>query len=44
MYEAEEYVKSDIYPGILHNYNGYKTTDPKLAYSLVFELIKIKTH
>ncbi|WP_106768035.1 hypothetical protein [Paenibacillus faecalis] len=44
MYEVQEYISSEIYPEILHNYNGYKTTDPKLAYSLLFELIKIKTH
>ncbi|MFU1795395.1 hypothetical protein ACM1RC_16125 [Paenibacillus azoreducens] len=44
MYEAQEYISSEIYPEILHHYNGYKTTDPQLACSLLFELIKAKTH
>ncbi|MBO2944449.1 hypothetical protein JJQ72_10755 [Paenibacillus sp. F411] len=44
MYEAQEYVSSEVYPEILQSSNGYKTTDPKLAFSLLFELTKIKTH
>ena len=44
MFEAQEYISSEIYPAILQSCNGYKTTDPKLAYSLLFELIKTKTH
>lgn len=43
MYEAQEYVSSEIYSEILNNYDGYKTTDPKLAYSLLFLLIQGKT-
>lgn len=44
MYEAQEYISSEVYPEILHNYNGYKTTDLKLASSLLFELMKIRTN
>ncbi|GAB6992167.1 hypothetical protein [Paenibacillus pini] len=43
MYEAQEYISSEIYSKILNDYTGYKTTDSKLAFSLLFQLIQAKT-
>ncbi|WP_405079023.1 hypothetical protein ACI48J_15095 [Paenibacillus chitinolyticus] len=41
--EAEEWVYSDAYNKIGHKYDGYKTTDPKLAYALLYHLVRAKT-
>ncbi|GGA27986.1 hypothetical protein [Paenibacillus physcomitrellae] len=38
--EAEEWVSSDAYNKIGHEYDGYTTTDPMLAYALVFQLVR----
>lgn len=43
MYEAFEWVNSGIYNEIGSLYDGYVTTDYKLASALVFELTRINT-
>ncbi len=41
--EAHEWVYSDAYNQIGHQYDGYKSSDPKLAYALLFELVRSNT-
>lgn len=41
--EAQEWVYSDAYNEIGFSYNGYRTTDPKLSYSLLYEIVRAKT-
>ncbi|MBT2289249.1 hypothetical protein J7E73_08900 [Paenibacillus albidus] len=43
MREADEWISSDAYNKIGHEYDGYRTTDPKMAYSLVFQLVRAQT-
>ncbi|ANS76749.1 hypothetical protein AWM70_20965 [Paenibacillus yonginensis] len=38
--EASEWVLSDSYNKIGHDYNGYISTDPKLVHALVYELVR----
>ncbi|WP_138493815.1 hypothetical protein [Paenibacillus pinistramenti] len=41
--EAHEWVYSEAYNEIGYNYDGYRSKDPKLAYALLFELIRSNT-
>ncbi|MFE4713336.1 MULTISPECIES: hypothetical protein [unclassified Paenibacillus] len=41
--EAYEWVSSDAYNKIGYDYDGYRTTDSKLAYALLFELVRANT-
>ncbi|MBP1989328.1 hypothetical protein [Paenibacillus eucommiae] len=41
--EADEWVYSDTFNKIGYDYDGYKTTDPKLAYALLYHLIRANT-
>ncbi|MBB6732367.1 hypothetical protein [Cohnella zeiphila] len=43
MREAREWVYSGAYNEIGYSYDGYKTKDPKLAYALLFELVRSNT-
>lgn len=38
--EADEWISSDAYNKIGHDYDGYITRDPKLAYALVYQLVR----
>jgi len=40
--EADEWIGSEAYNKIGYDYDGYITADPKLAYSLVYQLIRNK--
>ncbi|QWU18116.1 hypothetical protein KP014_01865 [Paenibacillus sophorae] len=42
-HEAYEWISSDAFNKIGYDYEGYKTTDPKLAYELLFQLVRAKT-
>ncbi|QUL56597.1 hypothetical protein KDC22_08970 [Paenibacillus tritici] len=42
--EAEEWVMSDAYNRLGEGeYDGYRTSDPKLAFALVYNLTRLKT-
>ncbi|GAB6931152.1 hypothetical protein JCM10914A_51350 [Paenibacillus sp. JCM 10914] len=41
--EAREWVYSGAYNDIGYFFDGYKTKDPKLAYALLFELVRSNT-
>lgn len=41
--EAHEWVYSDAFNKIGYLYDGYKSKDPKLAYALLFELVRLNT-
>ncbi|CAI6087327.1 hypothetical protein [Cohnella sp. JJ-181] len=41
--EAHEWVYSSAYNEIGYLYDGYKTIDPKLAYALLYELVRSNT-
>ncbi len=41
--EAYEWAVSVIYNEIGNLYDGYKTTDEKIAYALVYELVRANT-
>ncbi len=41
--EAHEWAYSEAYNEIGHLYDGYITTDEKLAYALLFELVRSNT-
>ncbi|MBE9916445.1 hypothetical protein G8C92_20720 [Paenibacillus donghaensis] len=41
--EAHEWVYSGAYNEIGYIYDGYRSKDPKLAYALLFELIRLNT-
>jgi hypothetical protein len=41
--ESHEWAYSVVYNEIGTHYDGYKTTDEKIAYSLVFELVRANT-
>ncbi len=43
MRESHEWAYSVIYNEIGNLYDGYKTTDEKIASSLVFELVRLNT-
>jgi lipoate-protein ligase B len=43
MRESHEWAYNVIYNEIGNNYDGYKTTDEKIASSLVFELVRSNT-
>lgn len=44
MYEVQEWVSSDAYNRIGHEFDGYKSIDPKFAYALLFLLVQGKTY
>ncbi|EEM07955.1 hypothetical protein [Bacillus pseudomycoides] len=41
--EAQEWACSVVYNEIGNLYDGYKTTDEKIAYALVYELVRANT-
>ena len=43
MREAHEWVYSGAYNEIGNLFDGYRTKDPKLAYALAFELVRLNT-
>ncbi|MGO4276252.1 hypothetical protein AB4Z22_41605 [Paenibacillus sp. TAF58] len=41
--EAQEWVESGAFNEIGYLFDGYKSTDPKFAYALLFELVRSNT-